>query len=557
MIKKDSLLKGTLILALAAFTARFLGVFQRVPLQNLLDDSGMATFSIANNIYLLLLPIATAGIPSTVSKLISEKTALGREAEAAQIFRAAVWFAVVSGLVITAFLYLFAPYYAVNIAHDADAVPAIQMLAPALLLFPVIAIMRGYFQGRQMMMAGGLSQIIEQIARVVTAIVLAYVLLAWGYGRATAVAGASFGGVFGAVGAFVVMMWFWRRLKRTEVSAASANAGHISERAGKETLPRYREIYRTLLSLSIPISLISLAIPFIYFIDTSITILLLKGQAGEAAAKDILGVLSGRAQSISGIPPVLAIALSQSIVPIISAAYARKEIQEAERQASLALRLALLSGLPLIVALIAAARPLNGLLFSDTDGTGMIMLMTASSLFQITMLVSGSILMGMGQVRKQIGYVLAGVILKLALSFLLAPYLGVYGIICATIVCFLLMTQLNLRLIRRTLPVRILGRRWAGMLVTIAVMLAAGLGLDALVSSFVHPFGGGSGAVSRLDFGVQAILVGMVSGALYPLLLAATRVIGKEDIASFPAPLRRLIQRAAKLLGRGGAGSRG
>ncbi len=94
MAKKESFIKGTLILAAAALVARVLGLVQRVPLEHLLDEVGNASFSIANNVYLMLLTVATAGIPSTLSKMVSERYALKRPGEARQVYHAALWFAV-------------------------------------------------------------------------------------------------------------------------------------------------------------------------------------------------------------------------------------------------------------------------------------------------------------------------------------------------------------------------------------------------------------------------------------------------------------------------------
>ena len=70
-MKKDTLLKGTLILAAAALVARALGIFQRVPLDYLMGEVGKGYFTVANNLYLLLLVVATAGIPSAISKMVS------------------------------------------------------------------------------------------------------------------------------------------------------------------------------------------------------------------------------------------------------------------------------------------------------------------------------------------------------------------------------------------------------------------------------------------------------------------------------------------------------
>ena len=170
-----------------------LGLVQRVPLEHMLNDIGDASFTIANNVYLMLLTVATAGIPSTLSKMVSERHALNKPAEARRVYHLCAYFAGATGVVMTLPLYFGAPYYATHIAKRPEAAAAIQALAPALPLFPAIAMMRGYFQGRNNMTAGGISQIIEQIARVLTAIGLAYVSARMGYDDTWIATGASFG----------------------------------------------------------------------------------------------------------------------------------------------------------------------------------------------------------------------------------------------------------------------------------------------------------------------------------------------------------------------------
>ncbi len=321
-MSKDSLVKGTIILTVAALVARFLGVFQRIPLLYLLHDPGMATYGIAFNIYSILLVVATAGIPSALSKMISEQTALGNYAEANRIYRAAVYFALAAGLVMTVLLVAAAPYYAVYSKDFGCALH--QALAPALLLFPLIAIMRGYFQGRQNMLPNGLSQVIEQILRVSTAIGLAYMLLKLNYGDEAAVAGASFGGVMGSIAAFAVMLYYAVKLRRSDLKQPEV-VESIASQAGRPQTG-FMQIYKRLFTLSIPIVLFSVTVTLIYFIDSTITIGLLENQMTHAIAKETLGVLTGRAQSLAGLPIILAIALSQSVVPIISSAFFRRKI---------------------------------------------------------------------------------------------------------------------------------------------------------------------------------------------------------------------------------------
>lgn len=539
-MSKDSLIKGTLILAVAALVARVLGVVQRIPLVYLIEDSGMGTYTIAFNIYTALLTVATAGIPSALSKLVSERMELGRYAEANRIYRAAVMFALAAGVLMTVFLLLYAPAYA-NGTGDPDSALAIRALAPALLLFPLIAMMRGYFQGRQMMMPNGLSQIVEQILRLITAIGLAWLLLGIGWGHVWAVAGASFGGVMGSVGAIAVLIVYYVKLKRADDRAGISREAERTKAEASSL--RYRTIYGMIFKVSIPIVLFSMAVPLIYFIDSSTVIGLLSPQTGAEAAKKLLGILGGRAQSLAGIPVILAIALSQSIVPIVASAYARGDLRQVGQQASKALQLSVLTGLPVVLVIAIAARPINGLMFIDENGSGIIAFLTVTALFQIVMQTSGSILMGMGVMKPLVYHVIIGIAVKLLGSFLLAPVLGMYGIVLATALCFIVMMLLNLHVLRKTVDFTILlPKRWIGLTVSTIVICAAGITLEWLTHTFV------AGVPFKVKELINSVIVCSVVAALYPVMLMLSRVVTKEDLAEMPAPVRKLVAKASRIL---------
>lgn len=130
-------------------------------------------------------------------------------------------------------------------------------------------------------------------------------------------AGASFGSVLGSIGAFGVMLYYAVKLRRSEEQVAL----YKTNEAKLPLLGIYKDIFK----LSIPIVLSSITVPVVNFIDTSFIVPLLSGQIGMAEATCALAIFGSRAQSIAGIPPVLSIALSTSLIPIISAAYARRD----------------------------------------------------------------------------------------------------------------------------------------------------------------------------------------------------------------------------------------
>ncbi len=535
-MKKDSLVRGTLILALAALIARVLGVLQKVPLKHLLGDTGMASFVVAFNVYFVLLIIATAGIPSALSKLISERAESGRMAEASRIYQAALGFAIIMGVLLTAGLIFAAPYYATYIADEPESILAIRALAPALLLFPIIAMMRGYFQGLQFMMAGGMSQIIEQILRVITAVVLAYVLLDYGYSLSVAVAGASFGAVMGGVGALAVMLYYSRKLKR--LRGGSHQTAQVAESI--EQRRSIWHIYKLIFTYSIPITFSALAVPIINLIDSSTVISLLKGDLGYDAAKEALGILGARAQSLAGIPIILAIAVSQTALPVISSALTRGDHEEASKRASQAMWLATIFGLWIVVTIIAAARPVNGFIFGDTKGTSIIMMLTAAAMLQIVMMTTASILNGLGRMKAAATHVYAGIAVKLAATYALSPWIGMYGVIGSTVLCFLVIMLLNFLVIRKFMKLKVLQGRWLALISTAGCAYLAGFGLDWLSERYVTWF------IDPIDYLIQTLIVSGVTAALFIALLFVFGVIRSDELAFLPVRIRRIAEKFAR-----------
>ncbi|TDL51106.1 polysaccharide biosynthesis protein [Paenibacillus dendritiformis] len=535
---KESFIKGTIIIAAATLVARVLGLVQRVPLEHMLGSVGNASFAASQTVYLLILAVATAGIPSTLSKMVSERYALNRVREAERVYYAALLFGLGSGLIVTILLILFAPVYA-NMIQLPEAALAIRALAPALLLFPVIAMMRGYTQGRNMMQASGMSQIVEQILRVITAIGLAFILMQSGASQEWTAAAASFGGVLGSIGAFVVMIHYLRKLRQ-----ADREAGVRARRSGAKKVP-LSDIFKSIFAMSVPIVLSSLAVPAVNFIDTSITIPLLSPDVGQAQAAHLYAILGQRAQSIAGIPPILAIALSTSLIPVISAAYAKKDMNHLKRQTSLAMRISVLSGMPIVLALSVGAFSVNGFLFSSLDGSEIIAMLTIGTIFQITMMTSSSILIGLGKPYIAMISVTLGILIKLLSSFLLANYFGIYGIIAGTMISFLIITWLNLRVMKKVVPFDVLGNRWTGFLLTIVLAGGIGFGVEKLGEQLVVIL------PAKLVYMLTAGIVGLVVVALFVVGLVAFRVVRQDELGSYP----RLVQKALRPLMRlqGGA----
>ncbi|MBM7589726.1 polysaccharide biosynthesis protein [Brevibacillus fulvus] len=539
-MSKDSLVKGTAILAIAALITRFIGVFQRVPLVHLLGNDGMSSYTIAFNLYSSLLIVATAGLPSALSKTVAEKLSQNQRQEAFRFFQAAVLFSLAIGVVMCILLFLLAPGYAAA-SGDPRAALATRAIAPAILLFPLIAVLRGFSQGNQFMLSNGVSQVVEQIFRLVASIGLAFLLI--GYGTDWAAAGATFGGVVGGVAALLVMLYYTRKLLAETRLKADFPVGNAasSDRKG------FLALYKTLFRVSIPIVIYSMAVTLIYNIDSSTIIPLLSEQIGLQTARELNGILGGQAQPLAGLPIILAIALSQSIVPIISGAHAKGDVAEVKQQSSRVFQLALLTGLPIVLLISIGARPISGFLFNyggtaigEQYAPSIIAFVTISSLFQIMMQTSGAILMGMGRMNVLIGSVAAGISVKLLGNYLLSPEWGIYGILASTTLCFVVMWLINLVILKKQAAFAIFRpKRWFKLVFVTAVIILLGVGLETAAHYQLHPF-----AQEKLNQGLNAVVVCGFVLVAYMLLLAATRMIGRQELAQLPGPFRKWFRQS-------------
>ena len=284
-----------------------------------------------------------------------------------------------------------------------------------------------------------------------------------------------------------------------------------------------------------PIVITSMTVQFIYFFDTSFFMKLTHGYYAVADADQMLDWLGVKAQALAGIPPILAIALSQSMIPIISSAYSVKNMKEVERQASLVMRIVVFRGVPVSLIMTVASFSITGLLFSSTGGSGAVAALTAGTIFQITMMTSNTILTSMNKPRLPMRHALIGIAVKIVTSLILAPFLGVYGIILSSTLCFLTTAVLNFRMIRKEINLSILGNRLAGYVVTITVASAAGWLVDYACRTCL------AGLPNKLTYAISCLLSGGVALGLYVVLLLLLRVITQADVQQFPSPLRKLL----------------
>ena len=157
------------ILGISSIIVRIIGVIYRIPLTNIIGEKGIGYYSVAFDIYQILLLLSCYSLPLAVSKMVSARVALGQYRRVRKIFINALIFAELVGF--AAFLITY--FFAADVMKVPQSAYALKVLAFALVILSVLGVLRGYFQGLGNMVPTAVSNIAEQILNALVSVVAA------------------------------------------------------------------------------------------------------------------------------------------------------------------------------------------------------------------------------------------------------------------------------------------------------------------------------------------------------------------------------------------------
>lgn len=516
MSKQNSFVKGAAILGMAGVIVKILGAIYRIPLSNIIKAEGMGYYQTAYPFYVLLLTISTSGIPVAVAKIVSEKRALGDYSNAQKVFKTALTVMAISGLLTSSILLIFAKKI-VNYLGNPNAYYALIALTPALLFVPIMSAFRGFFQGRQNMVPTALSQIVEQLFRVVFGLTLTVILL--DKGIPIAAGGASLGGSVGAIFGTICIVFIYY-LFRDTIKRESHKTIEAKEYPAKS-------IIRDLLLIAIPITIGSAIAPIMDAIDASLVLRRLQSISfTQQESNALYGQLKGMAQTLINLPQVFSMAIAMSLVPAISSLKAKDSKEELNATISSGIRITLLIGLPCALGIFVLAEPIIRLLyFSNTEqvivSTGKILRYLSLGVVFLTLVQSlTAIIQGLGKPFIPVRNLFIGALAKVLLTYTLTaiPAININGAAISTVTAYAIASLLNLKYVitkgKIHLDLKDIFIKPFISSIIMSIFAASGYYL-------VHLLAGNS--ISTLT----AVVLGVIS---YVVALFMTKTITKEDI---------------------------
>ncbi len=531
-MEKKSFVKGAAILAVAGIIVKLIGAIYRIPLNNIVGPEGMAYYSLVYDYYTWLLAISSAGLPTAISKMVSERVTLGDYTGARSVFRTAFRLLLGIGFVTMLVMLLGAKalssltYPAEAQAEIAKQAMCFRALSPSLLFVSVMCAYRGYLQGLQRMTGTAVSQVVEAAGKLGAGFALAMALLT--KGPEYAAMGALIGISLSELVALFVIYLFYRR-QRNEIA-------HRMTRDNRGKKPDFSHISKKLLAIAIPVTIGASVMPMTNIVDSLLVIRALTGLGFSVdLARETFSLLKSYVNPIINMPAVLTVALAMSLVPAISGYMAKKDYKGVRSAAKTGMKLALIIGTPCAIGMFVLSKPILGMLFT---GLSEAQLSLTAELMQtacigvvflsLVQTLTGAI-QGLGRPNVPVINLLFGGVLKVITMVVLMkePSINIQGAAVSTVVCYAAAGLLDaIYLVRKT-----------NMRLNLWDVFGKPILSSALMGVAVHfLFAALSGAgVNSTIATLGSVGVGV---ALYGVLVFVLKMLSPGDLALIPGGKR-------------------
>ena len=429
--QQAQMLRGTVWLTASNFISRLLGAAYIIPWYIWMGKHGAEAnglFTMGYNIYAWFLLISTAGVPVAVAKQVAKYNTKGQEEHSFAMIRGFLKFMSLLGLVFAIIMYLLSPVFANLSGGGKDLIPVMQSLSWAVLIFPSMSVIRGFFQGHNNLKPYAISQIAEQVIRVIWMLLTAYFIMKVGSGNyVEAVTQSTFAAFIGMGASLLVLVYYlWKTGLLQHIIHRPESDNEIDTKALlwdtiREAIPFI--VTGSAIQLFQIIDQMTYSNVMSWFTNFSRSELLVQFSYFSANPNKITMILIAVATSIGGVG-----------IPLLTENYVKGDFRAAGKlvQDNLTMLVAFL--LPATIGAVAIAEPLYTVFYGKPDSLalGLFILAMLQTIILGLYTVLSPMIQALFQNRKAILYFGYGVLVKLILQVPFIYLFKAYGPLLST-----------------------------------------------------------------------------------------------------------------------------
>lgn len=507
---------GVVVLTIANILVKCVGLILKIVLNTVVGSVGAGYYSSAYEIYAFLYVIATSGLPVALSIMISKCRAQGKLKEARKIFNVAMILFFIIGTVFAVLLIVLSQKIA-NLISAPETAISIVAIAPTILFICLSSCLRGYFQGYQLMNPTGVSQFIEALGKAGIGFACALWAKSQGYEdhvvAAFTILGVTSGVFLGMVFLFIRKIFFREKTYYDDLGAQESQ--------------KTKYILKDLTKIAIPITLSSCVLSLTVIIDTlMVQSRLLASGLGEDLVRIYYGDYTTLVISMINLPTILIYPISNALVPLITGAIAKNDLNKAHQMRSFTLRVINILSIPCALSLAILSRNLLELLmFTESSvnrAAPWLSLGSVAVIFLGLISATNAFLNTAGKQKYPIISMVCGAVVKILANYFLVGHIGILGAPLSTVLCYLTAATMNI-----FFTVKCVGR-----LPDIKKMFFMPL-LCAIIS-----IGSGAGAYLILDNWIPSRLATLVAIIVillvYLFMIIRSKTVSEDEVKMLP-----------------------
>jgi len=514
--QQKQMLLGTAWLTASNFISRFLGAIYIIPWYIWMGKHGAEAnglFTMGYNIYAWFLLISTAGVPVAVAKQVAKYNTMDQKDHSFTLIREFLKFMLLLGAIFAVVMYLLSPFFAHVSGVGKELIPVMQSLSWAVLVFPAMSVIRGFFQGFNNLKPYAISQIAEQVIRVIWMLLATFFIMKWGSkDYVVAVTQSTFAAFIGMFASMAVLIYFlWKANLLSSILHKPVSSTNINSRA--LLVDTIRE--------AIPFIITGSAIQLFQIIDQVTFINVMKWFTNYTNSQLVVmfSYFSANPNKITMILIAVATSIGGVGIPLLTENYVKGDLKSAARLVQDNLSMLLLFLLPATIGSVLVARPLYTIFYGRPDrlALGLFIFAMLQTIILGIYTVLSPMIQALFQNRKAIIYFGYGVLVKLILQIPFIYLFRAYGPLLATtvglIVPIVLMYQhirqvtgLNQRiLVKRSLLIGILTAIMSLLIAIVEVVLGVVFYPNGRISSMLYLIM--IGGLGMIIYGAMALRV--------------------------------------------------
>lgn len=427
---KEKFIKSTLILLIGGLITKILGMIIKIIMSRLLGPDGLGLYMLILPTFSLFIGISQFGLPIAVSKLIAEDTKNNK-----RLLFSVIPISLIINIILIYIIITFAPFLATKLLHNPDVYYSILAIAFVIPFTSISSICRSYFFGKQKMWPHVISNILEDIVRLIIMIIGVPLIIK--KGLPYTVCFIILSNVISEIASILVLFFFLPKKVKIKRQDLKPSKLYIKES----------------LSIGIPNTTGRFIGSIGYFLEPIIltSVLLYTGYSSNYITREY-GIISGYVMPLLLLPSFFTMAISQALLPVVSKEYASNNLTGVKRKIKQAIFFSLLVGIPATICFTIMPKFFLLLLYHTTEGSAYMKILAPICLLQYIQAPLSSCLDAMGKSKYGMLASALGMLIRTSLLFILPLFkIGLYGLVIAIGVNVLAVTLYDIKKVKETL----------------------------------------------------------------------------------------------------------